>query len=99
MKVPVHGVAPSVRLAATVTLTPRLTDASGTTTSLDPVRATAHTAAVPWTLALLVVVLIAVAVGAFVLARRGRTRRKLGEEARVRDAVEQALRDQEAQAR
>ncbi|WP_328914168.1 MULTISPECIES: WxL protein peptidoglycan domain-containing protein [unclassified Streptomyces] len=99
VKVPVHGVAPSVRLAATVTLTPRLTDASGTTTSLDPVRATAHTAAVPWTLALLVVVLIAVAVGAFVLARRGRTRRKLGEEARVRDAVEQALRDQEAQAR
>ena len=33
---PVHGVAPALRLAATATLTPLLTDASGSTTSLKP---------------------------------------------------------------
>ncbi|WP_181871103.1 hypothetical protein [Sphaerisporangium album] len=47
---------------------------------------------------LLVVVLIAVIVGAFLFARRRRVRRKLREDARVRDAVEQALRDQKTQA-
>ncbi|MFG1879157.1 WxL protein peptidoglycan domain-containing protein [Sphaerisporangium sp. NPDC049003] len=96
--VPVHGVAPGVRLAATTTLMPLLTDASGSTTSLDPVRATTDGWAVPWTLFLLVVVLIAVISVALVLARRRRARRKLREDARVRDAVEQALRDQKTQA-
>ncbi|MFC4030759.1 WxL protein peptidoglycan domain-containing protein [Streptomyces polygonati] len=92
--VPVHGVAPAVRLTATATVTPLLTDASGSTTSLRTIRATARGQAVPWTLALLVAVLIAVATGAFLLARRTRARRRLREEARVRDAVEQALLDQ-----
>ncbi|MFJ8582808.1 WxL protein peptidoglycan domain-containing protein [Micromonospora sp. NPDC093277] len=95
VKVPVHGVAPAVRLAATVTLTPTLTDASGSTTSLDPVSATAHGWAVPWTLLVLVLVLVAAAVGAPLLARRSRLQRKQREEARVREAVEQALREQE----
>ncbi|WP_066952661.1 WxL protein peptidoglycan domain-containing protein [Streptomyces lushanensis] len=97
VKVPVHGVAPGVSLAATATLTPVLTDASGSTTSLKPVEATAHGWAVPWTLLLLLVVLIAAGVAAFLLTRRTRARRKLGEEARVRAAVEQALRDKETQ--
>ncbi|MFF3753024.1 WxL protein peptidoglycan domain-containing protein [Streptomyces sp. NPDC002018] len=93
VKVPVHGVAPGVSLAATATLTPVLTEASGSTTPLKPVEATAHGWAVPWTLLLLVVVLVAVVVGALVLRRRGRVRRALREDARVQDAVEQALRD------
>ncbi|GED86366.1 WxL protein peptidoglycan domain-containing protein [Streptomyces sp. 6-11-2] len=93
VKVPVHGVTPGVSLTATATLIPLLTDASGSTTSLDPVRATAHGWAVPWTLLLLLVLLIAVIAGAVVRARRGRARRKLREDARVRDAVEQALRE------
>ncbi|MFH9979777.1 WxL protein peptidoglycan domain-containing protein [Streptomyces sp. NPDC017179] len=94
VKVPVHGVVPGVVLTATATLTPLLTDASGSTTALDPVTATAHGWAVPWTLLLLLLLLIAVAVGAVVRTRRGRARRKLREDARVRDAVEQALREQ-----
>ncbi|MFD2763569.1 WxL protein peptidoglycan domain-containing protein [Micromonospora eburnea] len=97
--VPVHGVAPTVRLAATVTLTPLLTDASGSTTSLKPVSATASGWAVPWTLSVLAVVLVAAVVGGPLLARRSRDRRRRREDARVREAVEQALREQETPAR
>jgi hypothetical protein len=92
--VPVHGVAPALRLAATATLTPLLTDVSGSTTSLKPIHATAHGWAAPWPLVLLVVVLVAVVVGAVLLARRNRARRKGREDARVREAVAQAIRDQ-----
>ncbi|MGW3155044.1 WxL protein peptidoglycan domain-containing protein [Streptomyces sp. NPDC001089] len=91
VQVPVHGVTPGVRLTATVDLVPLLTDASGTTTSLKPVLATASAWTVPWSLLLLVVLLAAAAVGAFLLIRRGRIRRKRREDARVRDAVAQAL--------
>ncbi|WBB70042.1 DUF916 domain-containing protein [Micromonospora sp. WMMD812] len=94
--VPVDGVAPAVWLAATTTITPLLTDASGSTTSLEPVRATAHGLALPWTLVLLVVVVVAVVVVARLLARRNRARRKRHEDDRVQKAVEQALRDQTA---
>ena len=97
--VPVHGVAPAVRLAATATLTPLLTDASGSTTSLESVRATTHGWATPWTLLLLVVVLIAVIAGVLLLARRSRVRRKRREDARVPEAVEQVICDKEPQAR
>ncbi|MFJ5923947.1 WxL protein peptidoglycan domain-containing protein [Kitasatospora sp. NPDC092948] len=94
--VPVHGVAPGVSLTATATLTPLLTDPSGSTTALDPVRATAHGWAVPWMALLILVLLIAVIAGAVLRARRGRARRKLREDVRVRDAVEQALREKQA---
>ncbi|WP_371798705.1 DUF916 domain-containing protein [Streptomyces sp. NBC_01707] len=94
VKARVHGVVPGVGLAATATLTPLLTDASGSTSSLKPVQATVHGWAVPWTLLLLVVVVIAAVAGALVLRRRNRVRRKAREDARIRDAVEQALRDQ-----
>ncbi|GAA1313914.1 hypothetical protein Psi02_64590 [Planotetraspora silvatica] len=97
--VPVRGAAPAVRLGVTATITPLLTDASGSTSPLKPVQVTAGGWAVPWTLSLLVVVLIAVIVAAILLSRRGRVQRKLREDARVRDAVEQALREQETQAR
>jgi hypothetical protein len=95
MTVPVHGVTPAVRLTAKAALTPLLTDASGSTTSLKPVEATAHGQAVPWTLILLLLVVIAVIVAAVLLARRHRARRKQQEEARVRSAVEQALREKD----
>lgn len=97
VKVPVHGVTPGFRLTATVTLTPLLTDASGSTSALKPVRATAHAWTVPWSLLLLVVLLLAVAVTTLLLVRRGRARRKLREDARVRDAVAQALRPKQEQ--
>ncbi|MFJ6215589.1 WxL protein peptidoglycan domain-containing protein [Streptomyces sp. NPDC092296] len=97
MTVPVHGVTPGGTLAATATLTPLLTDASGSTTTLKPVQATAHGWAVPWTLSLLAVLLLALFVAAFVLARRSRARRKQREDTRVRDAVAQALRDRPAE--
>ncbi|MFG2052341.1 WxL protein peptidoglycan domain-containing protein [Micromonospora sp. NPDC048935] len=95
--VPIAGVAPAVALAATVTLTPLLTDASGSTTSLKPIQVTAHGWALPWPLVLVLVVLIAVLVGAYLYRRRTRTRRNAREDARVRDAVEQALRDPKPQ--
>ncbi|MBQ1035834.1 WxL protein peptidoglycan domain-containing protein [Micromonospora sp. C81] len=95
--VPVHGVAPAISLAATATLTPLLTDASGSTTSLKPVTVTAHGWALPWTLVLALVVLVAALVGAYLYRRRNRTQRKVREDARVRDAVAQALRGQEPQ--
>ncbi|MFG3559093.1 WxL protein peptidoglycan domain-containing protein [Micromonospora sp. NPDC047557] len=91
--VPVRGVAPAVRLAATATVTPLLTDASGSTTSLKPVEATAHGWALPWMIVLVLVVLIAVIVGASLYRRRNRAR----EDARVRDAVAQALGGREPQ--
>ncbi|MET4924709.1 DUF916 domain-containing protein [Streptomyces sp. PSRA5] len=99
MKVPVNGVTPGVGLAATATLTPLLTDASGSTTSLKPVEATAHGWAIPWTLLLLIVVLLGSAVAAFVLTRRTRARRRAAEDARVQNAVEQALREKERSGR
>ncbi|MFI6785620.1 WxL protein peptidoglycan domain-containing protein [Micromonospora sp. NPDC050276] len=95
--VPVHDVAPTISLAATATLTPLLTDASGSTTSLKPVAATAHGWALPWMLLLVLVVLIAVLVGAYLYRRRTQAQRKAREDARVRDAVEQALRGPEPQ--
>ncbi|MFD7432321.1 WxL protein peptidoglycan domain-containing protein [Streptomyces sp. NPDC059818] len=91
--VPVHDVTPALRLTATVAVTPLITDAAGSTTALDPVRATAHGWAVPWTLLLLLVLVLGAAATAFVLRRRARSRRALREEERVRQAVEQALRD------
>ncbi|WP_328465001.1 WxL protein peptidoglycan domain-containing protein [Streptomyces sp. NBC_00448] len=91
--VPVHGVEPGFRLSARVTLTPVAVDASGSTTELEPVRATGGGWAVPWLLTLLVVALAAGIAAALASARRARARRELREDTRVRDAVEQALRD------
>ncbi|MFD3910862.1 hypothetical protein [Streptomyces sp. NPDC058603] len=48
---------------------------------------------------LLIVVLLAAVVGAFILTRRTRARRKVREDARVQNAVEQALRDKERSGR
>lgn len=95
--VPVHGVTPALRLTAKATVTPAVTDAAGSTTSLKPVEATVTGWAVPWTLVLLIVLLLAAATAAYLLRRRNRARRKQREDARVRDAVEQALHDRAGQ--
>ena len=95
VRAPVKDVAPAFDVAVTATLTPLLTDASGSTTSLDPVAVTVHAFVVPWTLVLLLVVLIALVAGGVVLARRNRTRRQAREDARVKEAVARALRDKE----
>ncbi len=91
VSVPVDGAFPAVRLGAEVAVTPLLTDASGSTSALDPVRATAHGWAVPWTLLAIVVLLAAGAVLVPRLVRRRRRERAEREELRVQQAVEQAL--------
>ncbi len=93
VSVPVHDVAPAFRLAATATVTPIVTDASGSTSSLARVTVTAHGWAVPWTASVLVVLLVLGAVGALRVRRRRQARRVAREEARVQEAVEQALRE------
>ncbi|GAA0452421.1 hypothetical protein Ade02nite_00350 [Paractinoplanes deccanensis] len=93
VSVPIEGVVPALLLDATVTLVPQMTDASGSTSSLDKVSASARGWAWPWTLLALIALVAAVVVAAVVLTRRGRTRRKQREDARVREAVADALRD------
>ena len=89
--VPVDDVAAAVRLAATVSVTPVLTDPSGSTTALEPVVATAGAWAVPWALVGLVVLLVAAALVARRVRAQRRAQRAAREEARVREAVEEAL--------
>ena len=50
-----HGAAPAVRLGATVTLVPLLTDAAGSIAPLAATRATGHALAVPWSLLIVVI--------------------------------------------
>ncbi|MFI9496152.1 WxL protein peptidoglycan domain-containing protein [Streptomyces halstedii] len=95
--VPVHDVTPAFRLTATAAVTPLITDAAGSTTALDPVRATGHGWAVPWTALVILILVVAAAVAAFVLTRRRRARRAEREEERVREAVDQALRENAGQ--
>ncbi|WP_234010597.1 DUF916 domain-containing protein [Streptomyces sp. SPB074] len=85
--VPVTGVTPSFAVKARITLTPLLTDASGSTSPLAPVTATTHAPAIPWVLLVLLLVLTAATVTALRL-RRDRARR---EESRVRAAVAKEL--------
>lgn len=68
--VPVHGVTPAVVLTGTVTVTPLLTDAAGSTTPLPTAETKTHAWAVPWALLVLVLVVLA----AIVLVVRVRRR-------------------------
>ena len=56
--VPLHGVTPALRSKATVSLVPLLTDAAGSTAPLAAIEASAHAWTVPWSLLLLVVVVL-----------------------------------------
>lgn len=72
VSVPVHGVTAAFVLTGTVSLTPLLTDASGSTVPLSTADTTAHSLAVPWVL--LVVVVVVVCGLVFFLRSRRRTR-------------------------
>ncbi|MEV0974932.1 WxL protein peptidoglycan domain-containing protein, partial [Microtetraspora glauca] len=74
VSVPVHGVAPVLRLAGTVTLVPLLTDASGSVAPLAAVESTTHAWTIPWALLLLLIALCGIVVAALVARRRRQTR-------------------------
>ncbi len=93
VSVPVDAVYPAVRLDATVSLRPMLTDVSGSTVPLDPVQRTATTWALPWSLLGLLAVFVVLVVVGTRLRRRARLQRKVREDARVQEAVEQAVRE------
>jgi hypothetical protein len=71
VSVPVRDVAPALRLTASVTLVPLLTDAAGSTAPLAAVETTAHGWAVQWTLLLVVGCVLVVVVLAFRRRRPG----------------------------
>ncbi|MDA0170945.1 hypothetical protein OJ998_17715 [Solirubrobacter taibaiensis] len=70
---PVRDVTPAVRLSASVTLTPLLTDAAGSTAPLAPTVATGHAWAIPWLLLLVLVVTVVLAAVATRVVRRSNT--------------------------
>jgi hypothetical protein len=67
---PVPDVTPAVRLTATVTLTPLLTDEAGSTAPLTPVKASGHGWAIPWAALPALLVVCAAAAGLAVRLRR-----------------------------
>lgn len=87
-------VAPTFVLTADVSLAPELpVETAGATPST--VHASATTAAIPWTLLVLVLLVVGAIVLVALRARRRRARDRAREDARVRDAVEQALRERD----
>lgn len=93
VSVPVDDVRPTGRISARVRLTPLLTDAAGSVNTLDQVEATTHAWALPWTLVLAILLLVAAAAGWLLRVRRRRAADRDREDARVQAAVDQALRD------
>ncbi|GAB3600310.1 WxL protein peptidoglycan domain-containing protein [Microbacterium tumbae] len=87
----VPDVAALVMLTGTATVIPLVTDASGSTTALEPVAATGLGWAVPWTLLVVLVLVVLVLVLLPRYLRRRRIRREAVEEARVEEAVARAL--------
>jgi hypothetical protein len=96
VKVPVAGVFPALMMTATVTATPSVIGGDGTTSAVDAVEATVSTAAVPWTLLLVLLLVVVAALATRLLLRRRRRQRALHEDARVAEAVEKALREQQS---
>lgn len=91
--VPIHGVLPSFWLTAATTLTPVVTDASGSTSTLTPVTTSTGGWAVPWTASALAIVLVGAGVATPFALRRIRRQRAQQESLRVQEAVAQALKD------
>ena len=91
----VSGVVPSFLLTATAVVT--LESASNETgdASIPSVEATATTWAVPWASVVLLLLVAALVVGTVLVARRVRRVRKSREDARVDEAVQQALRERQ----
>lgn len=89
--VTVPGIAPLFLLMATVTATPIVVDASGSTTGLAPIAVSGTGWAVPWMLLIIVLVVAALVVATIVVVRRRRATEKAREDARVAAAVAEAL--------
>ncbi len=89
--VTVPGVAALFLLTGTATATPIVTDASGTTSPLTPVVASGTGWAVPWTLLAILVVIVLLAIFVPRLLRRRRAAKRAREDARVQEAVAEAL--------
>lgn len=84
-------VAPLVWLSGTATVVPLALDAAGTTSQFDPVYAKAGTLAISWMLLLTLAVVGALVWLGIRLRRESAARRQEREDARVQEAVQQAL--------
>ena len=71
---PVQDVAQALRLTATVTAVPLLTDAAGSTAPLAAVKASGHAWVVPWALLVAIVVLLGLVVVGLAYRRAGASR-------------------------
>ncbi|HEY6887826.1 MAG TPA: hypothetical protein VI300_08605, partial [Solirubrobacter sp.] len=71
------GVAPALRLTASVTLVPLLTDAAGSTAPLAAVKASGHAWIVPWALLVAIVVLLGLVVAGLAYRRAGASRARV----------------------
>ncbi|HWH26632.1 MAG TPA: DUF916 domain-containing protein [Pseudolysinimonas sp.] len=91
VSIPVPDVPAMVVLTATATVTPIASDASGSTTALTPVEASANGWAVPVAPLLLMVALGALVFLALAARQRLQSRQKSREDARVKEAIELAL--------
>lgn len=80
---------------ASVTATPTVTDASGSTSDLDPVTASAMGWAVPWPILVALLLIVAAAVFGPRWLRARRRRRQAAEDARVAEAVARSLAEKE----
>jgi hypothetical protein len=94
VSVPVHGVAPALRLTGTVTLVPLLTDAAGSVAPLATVETTTHAWITPW-VPLLVLAVLCGLVAAGLTSRRRRRQTRLRDDPRAEETDEQVLREQE----
>ena len=74
---PLQDVAPSLRLTATVTLVPLLTDAAGSTAPLATIKASGHALTVPWALLVAITGLSGLVVAGLALRPRRRHRAPL----------------------
>ena len=80
---------------ASVTATPTVTDASGSTSDLDPVTASAMGWAVPWPILVALLLIVAAVVFGPRWLRARRRRRQAAEDARVAEAVARSLAEKE----
>jgi hypothetical protein len=91
VRVPFTSVAAAFVAVGSTTVTPIVTDASGSTSALEPIAASAAAPAMPWTWLIVVLVLAALVVLALRVLPRLRAKRRASEDARVQEAVDLAL--------
>lgn len=97
VSVPVSGVVPAFWLTATAVLSPKLPAVTGSTPGVDGVAAEAGALAVPWSLLVLLLVVAAAVVATVLVLRRRRRASAEREDARVKKAVEEALKSVEGE--